>query len=534
MTIDLTSNSLVDSANSTGLWNTVSGQIQAAVAASSTTGREIDFGDGSDGAFSDGPVQSGITVSGTSITINTSEKSEFKFSSFTLSAGFTVNVTGSSLLVIRVLGVTTIAGTIQLNGLVGTGNGLTGAGGQTLGAITGGSGVASGGDGGNAGSVSPVTSGVDGSPASGNSRGGSFFANQLGSTNERGGGGGCNGDNAGAFDATSGVFAGAAAGACGSNRTAVAASFDALFHAGGGGGGGGACSGGTCAAIVGGGAGGGSGGGFHFASLGAITFTGTIEAKGGNGGTNDADDASGVDCGGGGGGGSGGSVWVQTLLTFTGGGSIDTTAGTGGTSASCGAAYDGGNGSRGVFRADTATGANTTTKVPENVDDNTQPVGIATGQTYTIYSKGFDFSTSFVDYTSAAFTQGCGANGTLTVGFEGSNDNVNFENYVGVAGISGLSGYPYIRLKTVITTTGANPPCLTALSMDYADSVLSDLEVSGGMIFCGSLRQASGRTPWGMIFDLLPFLILFLFRTRLVSLISRRPSNGISKHRIYG
>ena len=82
MTLDLTSTSLVDSDSSTGLWNTELGQIQAAVAASSTAGNELVFGDGSDGRFSNGPTQAGMTVSGTTITLNSNLKSVYEFSSF--------------------------------------------------------------------------------------------------------------------------------------------------------------------------------------------------------------------------------------------------------------------------------------------------------------------------------------------------------------------------------------------------------------------------------------------------------------------
>ena len=82
MTLDLTSTSLVDSDSSTGLWNTELGQIQAAVAASSTAGNELVFGDGSDGSFSNGPTQAGMTVSGTTITLNSNLKSVYEFSSF--------------------------------------------------------------------------------------------------------------------------------------------------------------------------------------------------------------------------------------------------------------------------------------------------------------------------------------------------------------------------------------------------------------------------------------------------------------------
>ncbi len=517
-TVDFSSSSLYDSSASTGLWNTVSSRIQAAVAANSTAGNEVGFGNGSDGAFSDGPAQTGVSVSGNTITIDTDTKSTFQFSSFLLSASKTLVITGSQKLILRVLGATSIAGTVTANGSAGTSNGSAGVGGQTLGTLAGGSGVASGSSGGNAGSVSPVTSGTDGSPTSGNTRGGSFFANQNGSTNERGGGGGCNGaDGAATYNAADGAFAGGAAGACPSTRAVTALAFESSFAGGGGGGGGGACSGGTCAAVVGGGAGGGGAGAIRIASLGAVSIAGTLQAKGGAGGSNDADNGTATDCGGGGGGGSGGSIWFQTLSTLSGAGGIDITGGAAGTSASCGNSYDGGVGSRGVFRADTASGAQAlTTLTPEaGVTDALQSVGIASGQTYTVTSKSLDFSDRYVDFVSATETTGCGANGTMAVAYQGSTDGTNFGSSVSAAAISQLNGSTYLRFVVTIATTGANPPCLTGLTVTTTESELSSLTLSGGMVFCGNLGSTKRGNPWAFLTFLFPFLLMYLGRRRL-------------------
>src|SRR5206468_573646 len=66
-----------DHAHSTGAWDAANGRIEAAFALGGTAGKEIDFGDGSDGVFSDGPAQTGITVGGSTITFNTDVKDTY-------------------------------------------------------------------------------------------------------------------------------------------------------------------------------------------------------------------------------------------------------------------------------------------------------------------------------------------------------------------------------------------------------------------------------------------------------------------------
>ena len=81
-TFNLGSTAELDTASSTGIWNTASEGIQSAVApdrstaTAATTSIDISFGDGSDGAFSDGPAQTGISISGNTITILSDTKSD--------------------------------------------------------------------------------------------------------------------------------------------------------------------------------------------------------------------------------------------------------------------------------------------------------------------------------------------------------------------------------------------------------------------------------------------------------------------------
>ena len=63
--------------------------------------------------------QTGITVSGTSITVDTDIKATYNFTTFSLSHPVTLTATGSKPLTIYVLGSATIAGTISVSGAPG-------------------------------------------------------------------------------------------------------------------------------------------------------------------------------------------------------------------------------------------------------------------------------------------------------------------------------------------------------------------------------------------------------------------------------
>lgn len=291
----------------------------------------ISFGDGIDGEFNNGPTQTGITVSGTTITIDTSVKANFAFTNFTLSSGYTINTTGANPLVIRVSGQTSIAGTLSLNGQAGTSVGASTS------TASGGTAGAGGGSGG-AGASSSGTSSVDGTSPSAVTLGGGHGTNGNGGS-QKAGGGGCNGTGA-----TTGYLG--TAGACTLSQAATAAQFETNFYGGGGGGGGGRTSTGPVA----GGAGGGGGGALRMISLLDVTIAGSVTATGGQGG----DTFLNGDCGAAGGGGSGGSIWIQSAGTVTVSGTINVTKGSGGPDAACAGSYFGGNGSRGVVRVDSA------------------------------------------------------------------------------------------------------------------------------------------------------------------------------------
>ncbi len=499
----MTSSSLIDSANSTGSWDIISGKIQAPVAPGGTSSKIINFGGGTDGTFSDGPTQTGISVSGSTVTFLTDTKNDFHFSSFNLSSGITLRVSGSQPLIVRVLGTTTVAGTINLNGSAGTDNNLG------INPPTGGTSSSGGGSGGN-GAASTGTAATTGNASTPSGGGGIGANNSLVGGLDQGGGGGCLGNSGvAAEDSQSGQNAGANAGSCATARSTAATNFETTFTGGGGGGGGGAYTG---AGPIAGGAGGGGGGAIRILSQGTVTVSGSILAQGGGGGVNNA--INGAHCGGGGGGGSGGSVWIQSASAVAGAGSINVTQGAGGAmTGACAGAYDGGHGSNGIIRVDRSAGSVTYTPAA-SAQSNVTSIPFPTGGTpYVVLSKAIDFSNGFYDFLDATETVDqsvlCGNQGTVVVKYEGSFNGTTYSSPVLKANLSQLNGYPYLRIRTEISTTGATPPCLTGLSLQYQPSDLSNLNLKGGMFFCGSI-STSGSSPLNILGDLIFIALAFV------------------------
>ncbi len=311
--------------------------------------RPLAFGNGEDGDFADGPAGAGITASGREITIDTDTKSKFNFSSFYLSRGASVQVTGARALHIRVNGDAIIEGDIILNG---------GNGGKSATSKVGGSAVGGGYAGGSGGGANGGAQPSNGSPSSGPILGGSAGLNQAGAGNQKAGGGGCNG--VGATDGAQNV---PSAGACTLSRASIANNFETTFVGGGGGAGGTAYSAGAAADGAGGGGGGGA---IHILSLGVLDVSGSISAKGGTGGDSTFDTN---DSGAAGGGGAGGSIWLQTANAFSGNGELDISRGNGGVDDTIIDTYDGGNGSRGVIRIDSKSNTYTGAYYPAGTAD---------------------------------------------------------------------------------------------------------------------------------------------------------------------
>ncbi len=520
VTYELTSLSQFDTASSTGLINTVAGRIQAQVAPSGTAANALNFGDGSDGAFSDGPTQTGISVSGSTVTFNTDTKSTYKFTSFNLSSGVTLTATGSNPLVIRVYGSATVAGTVSLVGAAGTANGVSGGGGATTGVLAGGSGVLGGGSGGR-GAQTDGTAGTDGSHSTGSGPVGEFGVNAAAGFVESGGGG-CNSDT---FTAPGGDGSdnGGSAGVCTAGTT-VEEAFESSFTGGAGGGGGGACTLGGCGTGVGGSGAGAGAGAFRLVALGNITVTGTINVTGGAGGANNAD-LGGVSCGGGGGGGAGGSVWLQTPGSLTGAGGVTLTGGTRGiaTVGNCLGGPEGGNGASGRHRLD---GTDSSATIAPTL---TVAVQIPTGQSYVVYTNAIDLSSGYSSIDSASETTGCGTDGTLTVTYQSSPDGTTWSTGVTASEITSLRNVAYVRAKVALSTTGTSAPCLTALSITHSASILTDLELEGQPLLCGSTeRRSGGGAPPSAYVGNLALLALALWLARRPLRILRNDRRRIS------
>ncbi|MCM2277043.1 MAG: hypothetical protein NDJ89_03090 [Oligoflexia bacterium] len=514
ITVDLTSSAYFDASNpaNTASWDATNARIWTPAYANSVS---LDFGTGADGAFDGTASQSGITVAGSSITIDTDAKAaqsyEYHFTSFSIPNGSTMTVTGSRPLVIRVLGSATISGSIVADGAPGSdqGGGTNAAGGP--GAVGGGSG--------GRGSYYLGTPALAGNPIAGDVLGGGLgldydVADMM---KDEGGGGGCNGLNADAYDAKSG-FQGAGTqpasyneGGCALPDGGIAANFETAFASGAGGGGGGGGGGAYWDGGVGyfnGGAGGAGGGAIQIAARGSITITstGSISVKGGAGGNNGPGDN--TDCGGGGGGGAGGSVWLQSGgLVQTSSGAIDISGGLGGGTGNCtgSGTYAGGNGSRGILRIDSPAFVTAPAyTVSPAVAAVTKTIGInGPSQNFRYYSKALSFASGYYSLSTPSETFGCGSDGSIAIAYEGSRDGITFEHPVPKERISELNDYPYLRFKTEITLpagalvgTTYSPPCLTGLSIPFEPMDLSEFTLAGGLS-CGTLENRSGTRSSG-------------------------------------
>jgi hypothetical protein len=404
----------------------------------------------------------------------------YNYSSFTIDAGVTVNVTGSQPLVINCTGNVTINGTLMLSGLNGT-NGIT-----YISGGTGGAGVAGGQNGGD-GVFSSSLGPLDGSTGNGAGAGG------RGSGWSGGGGAGYSiaGDNSGGV----GGFGGPAYGNPQINPAV------------GGSGGGGGSGGYDCGA----GGGGGGGGYVLISTCGTITIgsTGSILAEGGDGGS----DGTG-NCGGGGGG-SGGSILLMTASSITNNGLVSATGGIGGASNVPGNPYygTGANGAPGriFYNYQTLTGTGSTSPVPTTVPtllsatsatgttcsascDGTL-IGTATGGTspYTYNWMPGNHSGSFVNnvcagnYTlTVTDANACTTTSTVTVTSPSPivitgtviNASCFCDGSITATPSGGTGPYTYLWMPTALTTptvTGLCAGCYTITVTDASGCVESQL-----------------------------------------------------------
>jgi hypothetical protein len=293
------------------------------------------------GAGSSIPSEAGTGADGPfSATSNrTLNAEDWDFTSFSISPGVTVTVTGSSPLVIRSQTNVDIAGTLLLAGAQGGNNGTSCC------VFT--PGGAGGGGGGGAGGTGATNASI-GTAGSGLGPGGAGGMAQQGGP---GGGGGHGTAGSQGSTGTSGSF-GFTNGAFGAAGASYASVNTGVLVGGSGGGGGGSGGGNDSSA-----GGGGGGGGAVKIVAPTVNVSGTINADGGKGGSivwGPAGSSSGS-AGAPGGGGSGGSVWiVANSLSVS--GSVYARGGAGGDPfAYNGHPGAGGPGAAGRIRVDAAT-----------------------------------------------------------------------------------------------------------------------------------------------------------------------------------
>lgn len=446
---DFSSLSGADLANSTGLWNTVSGVAMAAAVVNSNPAQTISFGDGSDGV---------LNVSSGTVSFDTDARPNgYNYQSITIGAGATISVTGSNPLILRSLSTVNIAANIDISGMTGANSGTANVTTASSGTTTGRACAGTGGAGGAVTAGPAFAAGADGLSSTGAAEGN----------------------------------AGAANGADGSPATTT--SFGANFYGGGficGGGGGGGASRVDGANFITGASGGSGGGAIRITAVGNLT-TAFINAAGGTGG---AAATNGVNCSGNGGGGGGGAVWLQTLATLSTGADPMITAGNGGAGGGCGlgtgASFDG------QRRGDSASGARPAWAgaLATNNTDNAASGNVS----YTVMSRALDLGVFNATFTTNPVVQATTpSDSTATVSYAGSRDGSTFGGFVtDIKQLSG-AGYRYIRFRIDFrtATAAAASPTVTSIRIPFGDAGPGPVEatLTTGCSFLG-LKKISNHT----------------------------------------
>lgn len=452
---DFTDSSHWDASTSTGLWNFVDHAIQAGRVTGGVSTRPINFGDGSDGDLN----------SSTGYIFNTdTHPNGYNFNSISITGG-TIQVQGSSPLILRSLSTVTLSSTLSVkggDGLSGTANGsTTGPNGGTAVA-----GQCSGGKGGNAVSPTPG-SGVAG-------------LTSLGTLDTGTVGTGFNG----AGNANS---AGFAVDSQGADNTWENTSSPSPFRCGAGAAGGGGHTNGANYAT--GGSGGAGGGTIRIIAVGNVTYS-SLDARGGNGGVG-ANDGN---CSGSGSGGNGGAIWIQSLHSVTGG----TLVLTAGNFAQCGASSSQA-GIDGLSRIDselTSTAGSFSTG------------NVAANQTYVIQSKAYDLGTQNAGFFSTPTLTTTLNGGSVSISYLGSSDGTT---YTSTSDISTLTNrnIRYLKFRISLTTASSvgTSPQVTQIQIPFSEL---NIRLSGG---CGTIQSKSYQNNF---WSLLLGLILLTFALKLI------------------
>lgn len=381
-----------------------------------TLGSVLDTGTGADGAYA--PGTSTTLAGGT-----------YNFTTVTIPAGVTVTVSGNQPLVIKATGTVSINGVIDASGTNG-GDGVTFS---TFG--TGGTGRGGGANGGN-GSYSSSAGPLAGAVGAGTGPGAA--------------GGGWSGGGGGGHVAVGGSSGGG--GGAGGMLYGTADLMTLTFGSGGGGGSGGL----NCGA---GGGGGGGGGIWISAQTIAVGAAGAIRANGGAGGS----DGTG-NCGGGGGG-SGGSIRLSTgSLSVN--GSVTAQGGAGGASAIAGSPYFGvgGTGSAGRIRLDYGAFSGSGSISPMAGFEGSTAASAGSMVTALIPAPE-----GFCSWGTLTYTANEPAGTAIEVDVLDATDTV-----IAAAVPSGtdlstlLEGVTAVRLRAIMTTTGAGVPVLEDWALGYS------------------------------------------------------------------
>lgn len=374
----------------------------------------VDGGTGLDGAYS--------CTSGTCSLAGAT----YNYTTFNVSAGATVNITGTSALIIKATGAVTINGTLSANGGNGAG---------TVGGAGGAGGYAGGAGGTNYGA------GVSGSgPGAGGGRPSAASGN--------GGGAGHGGAGGGAV----------------TNGGAGGTTYNTANTGGSGGGGGGGGGAGQ-----GGGGGGGGGGTINITATGAVAIgsSGIVRASGGTGATGS----------GSGGGGSGGRVTISTADNITNSGAIQASGGNAGTNA-------GGGGGGRIILADIDGTVAGTTSVTGGSGTAAGSAGSSTTAT-TAYASSGTFTSAVIDLGGPSLFNTVSWNATLnsqTITMKVRSDsNSNMSGATAWASCSNVTsggnasdgacvtnGHRYIQYQAVLSTTNtAVTPTLDDITVNY-------------------------------------------------------------------
>ncbi|MEW6057181.1 MAG: hypothetical protein AB1540_11260 [Bdellovibrionota bacterium] len=450
---DFSTDDFADYSSTTGLWNTVDRIARAGAVAGGSANRPLSFGDGSDGV---------LDTSGGYVFNTDSHPNGYNFKSVNISGG-TIEVQGSSPLIIRSLGAVNIAAAISVDG----GTGGPGVPDGVTSAPAGGTRRACTQDGGAGGAADALTASA----------------------------GGAGVRASGAVENAGGAAGTGAAGSDGqASTTGPLADLDATngFICGtGGAGGGGHTDPGNFST---GGAGGAGGGAIRIIALGNISVAG-ITATGGNGGDGVADAIGGnAHCSGNGAGGSGGAVWLQTLKTLT--TTIDPVAdgGTGGTACLGGV----GQSVNGRLRGDSASasrpvwatgGACPAAGATTNCDTD----NAAANQTYIVQSKGYDLGTLNASFPSSPSVTSIANGGSITVQYAASTDGATYSGFTNDLTSLSNKNYRFLKFRISITTAAAAAasPQVSQIAIDYKDLGREKLEykISAGCGSIAALRQ---------------------------------------------